>query len=99
MKLSISTLVSRRIKATYKQGNIELSLPDIKAANEMNTNADTFCLGNNFTIISYKSRAADVYPYDSSYSPIQNVPIVTGTTTWSDSTGATFILIIHEVLY
>ena len=99
MKLSMSTLISQRIKATHKQGNIELPLPDIKAANEMNINADIFCLGNNFTIISYTSRTADVYPYDSSYSPIQNVPIVTGATAWSDSTGATFILIIHEALY
>ena len=99
MKLSISTLVSQRIKATHKEGNIELPLPDIKAANEMNTNADTFCLGNKFTIISYTSRTADVYPYDSSYSPIQNVLFFTGATAWSESTGATFILIIHEALY
>ena len=80
MKLSISTLVSRRIKAAHKQRNFELPLPDIKAANEMDTNADICCLGKKIIIISYTSRTADVYPYDSSYSPIQNVQILASIT-------------------
>lgn len=65
----------------------------------MDTNADTCWLGKNFTIISYTSRTGYVYPYDSSYSPIQNVLIVTSVTAWNDSTGVTYILIIHEALY
>ena len=96
---SISILVSRRIKATHKQGNVELPLLDVKTENETDTNADTCWLGKNFTIISHTSRTGYVYPYDSSYSPIQNVLIVTSVTAWNDSTGVTYILIIHEVLY
>ena len=70
------------------------------AQNESDSNADTCCLGKNFAIMSYTSRTADVYPYDSSYAPIQNVPIVSGATAYDHpSTGQTWLLIINEGLF
>ena len=46
------------------------------------------------------SRTADVYPYDSSYKPMVNVPIVTGATAWDDPhSGETYILIFNESLF
>ena len=48
------------------------------AWNEADSNADTCCLGKNFIVMAYTERTADVYPYDSSYTPLLNVPIVTG---------------------
>jgi hypothetical protein len=70
------------------------------AHNECDTNADTCCLGKNFVIVEYTRRAADVYSYDKSIKPIENVPIVSGATAWDDPmTGETFILIINEALY
>jgi hypothetical protein len=46
------------------------------------------------------NRTADVYPYDSSYKPMTNIPIVTGATAWDDpNTNITYILVIHEGLY
>lgn len=70
------------------------------ALNETDSNADTCCLGQNFIVLSYTNRTADVFPYDSSYQPITNVPIVTGATAWDcPSTGSTYILVIHEGLY
>ena len=74
--------------------------PGTKSPNEMDSNADTSCLGSNFVILSYTQRTADVYPYDSSYEPMHNVPIVTGATVYTDpKTGSSFILIINEGLY
>ena len=71
-----------------------------EANNESDTNADTCCLGANFAVLSMTHRSADVFPYDKSYKPIQNVPIVTGATAWDDPTsGETFILVFHEALY
>jgi hypothetical protein len=68
--------------------------------NESDSNADTCCLGANFIILRYTQRTADVYPYDSSYSPMTNVPIVTGATAWTDkSDNRTYILIFNESLY
>ena len=74
--------------------------PNTYANNESDTNADTCCLGSNFVIISYTRRTADVYPYDSSYAPINNVPIVTGATAYDDpNSGNTYLLIFNESLF
>ena len=70
------------------------------AYNECDTNADTCCLGKNFVITGFTTQTADVYPYDKSYAPMQNVPIVTGATAYDDPvTGQTYILLFHEALY
>ena len=93
-------MLSRRIKSAYKKHDVDIPLPNVTAPNEADTNADTCCLGQNFVITSYMSRTADVYPYDSSYKPIQNIPIVSGATAWTDAAnGVTYILIINEALY
>ena len=73
--------------------------PGATAPNESDSNADTCCLGINFTVLSYTNRMADVYPYDSSYQPITNVPIVTGATTYHHHDGNSYILVINEALY
>ena len=72
----------------------------IEARNECDTNADTCCLGANWIILHHTTRTADVYPYDKSYQPVENVPIVTGATAYDDPvSGATFILVINEGLF
>ena len=46
------------------------------------------------------SRTADVYPYDTSYKPIQNITIVSGATAWTSADdNITYILVINEALY
>ena len=51
-------------------------------------------------ILNMTSRTADVYPYDQSYEPIANVPIVSGATAWTDPKDkTTYILVFHESLY
>ena len=70
------------------------------ATNEMDSNADTCCLGSNFLILEFTNRQADVYPYDKSYRPATNIPIVTGATAWTDPMSHdTFILVFHEALF
>jgi hypothetical protein len=74
--------------------------PHTKAENECDTNADTCCLGRNFVVLHSTYRTADVYAYDTSIKPIQNVPIVSGATAYDDvSTGITYILVFNESLY
>jgi len=71
-----------------------------RAENECDTNADTCCLGRNFVVLNSTFRTADVYAYDTSIKPIENVPIVSGATAYDDAaTGTTFILVFHESLY
>lgn len=97
----LSTVVTRReLKEISKVPAVEEPHPGSRAQNEADTNADTCCLGTNFIVLRYTNRVADVYPYDKSYDPIQDVPIITGATAWTDhSNGETYILIFHEALY
>ena len=70
------------------------------AENECDTNADTCCLGRNFVVLQPTFRTADVYAYDTSIKPIENIPIVTGATAYDDTTsGCTYILVFNEALY
>lgn len=71
---------------------------NISANNETDNNADTSCLGTNFVIYKHTGRSADVYPYDKSYQPLLNVPIVTGATAYDDkATNTTYILLFHKL--
>ena len=79
--------------------NVVESTPGTSALNESDTNADTCCLGQNFAILAYTNRTADVYPYDSSYEPILNVPIVSGATVYRHENGKSYLLVINEALY
>ena len=56
--------------------------PGTIAVNESDTNANTCCLGKNFVVQSYTNCTVDVYSYDTSVAPIEDVPIVTGLTAW-----------------
>ena len=70
------------------------------ATNEMDSNADTCCLGTNFIVMTMTERTANVYPYDTSYETMYNVPIVTGASTYTNiNTGRLFKTVINEALY
>ena len=100
----------RRAGAVMTKRHIEASTPVMKswqdppagtvADNECDTNADTCCLGKNFVVLHATFRTADVYAYDTSIRPIENVPIVTGATAYDDPiTNQTYILVFNESLY
>ena len=73
--------------------------PNTMGQNKADTNADICCLGQNFIPLYYTNCTADIYPYNDSYAPIENVPIVSGATAVDHPNGSTYILIFHEALY
>ena len=73
--------------------------PGTIAQNESDTNADTCCFGSNFMPLNYSNRSADVHPYSDEYSPIRNIPIISGATAYDHPNGNTYILIFNECLY
>ena len=78
----------------------EHSPENTAANNECGTNADTCCLGKNFVVLQAIYRIADVYAYDTSIKPIENVPIVSGATAYDDPiSGQTIIPVFNEALY
>ena len=45
-------------------------------------------------------RTANFYPYDTSYEPMYNVPIITSVSTYIDiNTGISVIIVMNEALY
>jgi hypothetical protein len=100
--VSVSATISKRKMCRTRKRNSwsdDEPTPGTTANNESDSNADTCCLGANFVVVNRTERSADVYPYDESYEPLQNVPIVTGATAWDDADGTTYILIVNEALY
>ena len=56
-------------------------------------------MGENFIILEYTQRTADVYTYDKDVDPNKDVPIVSGATAWRDASGQVYILVFNESLY
>ena len=74
--------------------------PCTPVTNKMDSNSDTYCLGTNFIVIEMTESTSNVHPYNNSYEPMYNVPIVTGTLTYTNrNTGILFIIVINEALY
>jgi len=67
---------------------------------ELDSHADTTCVGKNFRVISFTDRVCEVSPYHPDYNAISNVPIVQAATAYDDpNSGETFILVFHECLF
>ena len=67
---------------------------------ELDTHADTTVLGLNCVVLSYTGKAYEVSPYSSQYEVVQNVPVVTGATVWTNAAdGTAYLLIFHESLW
>ena len=65
-----------------------------------NTYSNMCCLEYNFIILKYTNRTSDVYAYDKSYEPFENVPKVNGTSVYDDIiTGVTYIILFNEIFY
>jgi len=72
----------------------------VDARCELDTRADTTCAGINCRPIFYTGQHCQAYGFHDELTPINDVPIATVATAWSDpNTGESFILIIHEALY
>ena len=84
-----SVRTGRRISSTSTS---QVSEPEAGTVgkNESDSNADTCCLGANFIILRYTQRTADVYPYESSYTPMTNMPIV-------NESGSRSSIVVHPL--
>ena len=92
---SVKTI--RRIGSILE--NHQQPKPGVSAANECDTNADTCCLGRNSVVLEYTTRTADVYAYDKDIAPLNDVPIVSGETSWDDPvSGQNYIIVTNEAL-
>ena len=94
---NVSNVITKR--RVGRAHSVPEPAPNTVGQNEADSNADTCCLGQNFIPLHYTNCTADVYPYNDSYAPIENVPIVTGATAVDHPDGNTYILVFNEALY
>ena len=73
---------------------------NVESENKCDTDANTCCLGSNCLILNYTNISTDIFTYEKSYEIIENVPIVTGKTSYDETiTGVTSITITNESFY
>jgi hypothetical protein len=67
---------------------------------ELDSHADTSCVGANCRIISYTDKVFSVSPFHPKYKAMENIPIVQAGTAYEDQdTGKTYILVFIQSLY
>ena len=98
--MRIATIHSTRtISSSHNKTKRDETVPIVSSTNKRDSNTDTCCLGKNWTILRYTSRTADIYPYNNTYTPIQDFPIVSCATAYTNIYGITYILVINEALF
>jgi hypothetical protein len=93
--------VSHDISATISQTSARQAPPhDAEYAEsfiELDSHADTSCVGANCRIIAYTDKVCSVTPYHPKYKTLTNVPIVQAGTAYEDrETGKTYILVPNQ---
>ena len=66
---------------------------------QMDTMADTTCAGANFRLLETTGQTCEVSGFHSAMTAIEDVPVATCATAYTDEDGQTFILIFHQALY
>ena len=67
---------------------------------ELDSHADTCCVGNDVMIVNETLRTVKVTPFLKSLGSVTKVPIVTAAVAYDDPiSGSTYILIIHQALH
>jgi len=66
---------------------------------ELDSHADTCCLGMNFVPIYFTGRICDVAPFLTDLPNQQGVQICSGATAYDNGNGGTYILIINEAIW
>lgn len=87
---------AKRAKTSVKTGE---QVPGTRARNELDTRADTICVGANWRLLSTTGQCCNVHGFHSDFNAIQDVPVARAATAIQDENGATYILIVNEALY
>ncbi len=89
-----------QVSQAQTRGFNSSSLEGTYGLTEMDSHADTACLGRNFWVISHTDRVCEVSPYHPDYPPMSDVPIVQAATAYDDpESGETFVLVVNQGLY
>ena len=73
-----------------------VTTPGFESTNEMDSHADTCCLGSNWRLLYLPNDVIDVTPFSDWYNVLCDVPIGGGTTYIQLPSGEEFVLEIHQ---
>jgi hypothetical protein len=80
--------------------SVQHDLPNKYPRTELDSHADTCCVGRNATVLYSHNRTVNVSPFLDSLGTADSVPIVTVAIAYDNEiTAKTYILIIHQALY
>jgi hypothetical protein len=67
---------------------------------ELDSHADTCCVGNGVLIVNHTKQTVKVIPFLKSFGSVTKVPIVSAAIAYDDpKSGKVFILIVHQALH
>ena len=97
----VKIVSSRRVSKARSFSNIPNSTtPGRIARNELDTHADTACMGSNWHPIDFTGEECEVAPFHGDYSALQNIPVGKCCSVWtSPDTGEEFLLVIDQALW
>jgi len=93
----ISSQPRRSIKAAHSHRTEELTI--VEAMTEIDSHADTCCLGTNFVPLYFTGKICDVTSFLDDLPATTDVKICSGATAYDDANGNTIILIVNEALW
>ena len=67
--------------------------------NELDSHADTCCAGENWTPMLYTGEHCEVYPFLSTYNPVQEILIAQYCTVWTSDEGKEYLLVGDKMLW
>ena len=62
---------------------------------EMDSHADTCCVGRNFVKFREPDRYITVSPFSEEYKPLERIPVTTTATVWTDAHNNSYLLLFH----
>lgn len=74
-------------------------MPGTHARLELDAWADTSCAGMDFRLYELTGQTCNIMPFSDQYSPMNDVPIATCLTAYTNAPGITDILVFHEMLW
>jgi hypothetical protein len=80
--------------------SVQHDLPSKSPRTELDSHANTCCVGRNSTVLYSHNRTVNVSPFLDSLGTANSIPIVTAAIAYDDAiTAKTYILIVHQALY
>ena len=76
-----------------------VTTPGFESTNEMDSHADTCCLGSNWKLLYLTNDVVDVTPFSDRYDAMCDVPIGGGATYIQLPSGEEYVLVIHQALW